>query len=137
VLTIAGLRSENASSDSIFAHPPGPGFLGEVFASAKDVYVRAGWSRYWIRQALEAEDSTDLWRFGLLAEKLVDWRFARDFAAYSTNQKPQFRLFSGELHLRLSKAAEARRKKRKSTLFGLDLPSNDVLQMIAKSRIQF
>lgn len=136
-LTVAGLRFENEHSGSLFERTPGPGFLGEVFERAKDVYVRAGWTKHWLGLALGAESPIDLWRFGQLAENLADWRFAREFAILSSAQKPEFRLFSGELHMRLSKAAEARRSKRRSKLFGLEPPNHEVLRELAKSRIQF
>lgn len=136
-LTIAGFRVENALSDLIFAQAPEPGFLGDVRSKAGEAYLRSSWTRHWIQQALEALHPSDLWRFGLLAEKIADWRFACDFERYGRNQSSPFRMFSGELYSRLVKAAQARRKKRESTLFGMDMPGNDVLQMIAKSRLQF
>jgi len=127
-LTILGLRLFDDQSDRNLARFAGPGFLGQVTASAMKNSRRARLAQHWIERAQNASDPIDFWRFGKLAEGVADWRFAPEFE--NGRDGPLLDRLGEELRARLQKAAEARTEKRKKTLFGLTVPDQDLLRVL-------
>jgi hypothetical protein len=127
-LTIAGFRQRNDCSKKILGQRWGSGFLGQAAATAQKNYRRAEWARRWLEETACAADPVDFWRFGKLAEGVVDMRFMRVF-----QHLPETELlmrFRAELYDRLKKAAQERLKKGKSKLFGLDAPPEDIVSAL-------
>lgn len=127
-ITIAGLRQPNASSDRIFATRGVRGFLENVRAAASKSYQRASWARYWLETACRADDPIDFWRYSRLAEGVCDLRLISVF--HQMRSTPTLGRFRDALFDRLKNSAEERRGKRKSTLFGLKAPEQDILKLI-------
>lgn len=73
-------------------------------------------------ESLETTCSTEFWRYSVLDVGIADIRYCiwLDSAA----QSEMTRKFGVEYANRLRKAAEARTKKRKNTLFGLKAPDS-------------
>jgi hypothetical protein len=95
-----------------------------VKVAAKN-YRRNQWARHWGNSMLTASDPIDFWRFGKLAEGVVDWRFVNWFG--SKKGSVLLERFGDELYTRFRKAAGKRTKKREDTLFGLKAPDRDLL----------
>lgn len=127
-LTIAGLRNPNEISVSAFERTWGPGFLGEVAEISAKNYQRDRWARHWFNCAHTASNPIDFWRFGKLAEGVVDWRFSSWFE--SGLPCALLERFGAALYTQLKKAAERRTKKRKDTLFGLKAPDRDLVELL-------
>lgn len=126
-LTIAGLRQVNIKSDRVLAEPWGSGFLGEVASAAVKNYQCNRWAQHWFNCARTSSDPIDFWRFGKLAEGVVDQRFVGWFE--SKKYCYLLTTFGDEVYERFMKAAQKCTKKRKDTLFGLKAPERDLLVM--------
>jgi hypothetical protein len=94
-----------------------PGFLDDVAKTARKNYFRAQWADHWIKLFCRTEEPTDFWRFGKLAEGIVDWRFVGSFESFGSGGA-LLDVFGKELYSRLEKAAKDRRDKRENTLYG-------------------
>jgi hypothetical protein len=127
-LSIMGLRQTNTASDRHLTESWGPGFLGEVAASAAKNYRRYQWANHWLESTRTATHETDFWRFGTLVEGVADWRF-RDWFEHAERSAIMSR-FGDELYERLQKAAEKRTNKRKNSLFGLRVPDRDLRAIV-------
>lgn len=130
-LTIAGFRLPSSPTDDLLSGDWGTGFLGEVAAFARKNAMRARWAEHWIRNAQVASDGCDLWRYALLAEGVVDGRFA-SVARCADSAEPWSRFAAGVV-VRLRDAATGRSKKREKTLFGRNVPESGLVQMLRDS----
>jgi hypothetical protein len=61
-----------------------PGFLDDVAKAARKNYVRAQWVDHWIRLLCGTKEPTEFWRFGKLAEGIVDWRFVGGLESFGS-----------------------------------------------------
>ncbi|GJL66758.1 MAG: hypothetical protein NPIRA05_17290 [Nitrospirales bacterium] len=132
-LTIAGLRNTNSISTLAFKRNWGPGFLGEVAKAGDKNYQRAQWAEHWINSMLNTSEPIDFWRFGNLAEGVVDWRFLTWFDCKQNSEL--LKRFGDEIYARLRKAAEKRTKKREGTLFGLKAPDHSLVIVLKDAEL--
>ena len=132
-MTLAGFCFPEDDLAGVFAGNLKTGFLGQASKFALKQRQRAEWAEHWCKASLSAENGVDFWRFGKLAEAVVDGRFARPFFSMASGR--MHAPYQDELYLRLKKSAEERSKERQKTLFGLKVPSDRVLWAIAHSRI--
>lgn len=124
-MTLAGFCYPEEELSYVFANDRRTGFLGKVRAYALKQRTRALWAKHWCDSAIAAQRAVDFWRFGKLAEGVVDLRFTRCFEGLPSDR---FQIpFEAELYERLYKAAEAGSKKRKDTLFGVKAPSDRIV----------
>lgn len=130
-LTIAGLREPNHQSDTLLARSADIGFLSEVAEFSLKNYRRDSWARRWLEAASSASDGISFWRFGVLAEGVVDARTAR--LLEHDRESPTVQLHGEELTERSVRAAEKRSKDRKTTLFGLKAPPQDIVDALRHS----
>lgn len=132
-MTLAGFCFPEDDLAGVFAGNLRTGFLGQVSKFALKQRQRAEWAEHWCKASLSAENGVDFWRFGKLAEAVVDGRFVRSFV--SGGGGSMHAPYEDELYVRLKKSAESRNKERQKTLFGLKVPSDRMLWTIANSRI--
>ncbi len=131
-MTLAGFCFPDEDLDYVFVQDRHTGFLGSVLEYASKERERAVWAAHWCGSAIAAETSIDFWRFGKLAEGVVDPRFVRAFENFTGDNANA--AFVSELSVRLHKAAKERAKRRKDTLFGAKLPSDSIAWAMRESR---
>ena len=125
-LTIASLRKANPDSDKQLARTFGGRFLFAVKEHAIATYEKNEWAEHWFNLASKAADPVDFWRFGNLAEHIVDRRFAH----WSEKGTSTFPSFECDLMTRFNSSAQKRSKKREETLFGLPAPSSELKRVL-------
>jgi hypothetical protein len=131
-VTLAGFCLPDEDLDYVFVQDRRTGFLGSVHEHASKQRERAVWAAHWCRSAIAADTTIDFWRFGKLAEGVVDPRFVRASDRFAENNKNA--AFISELWVRLHKAAKKRAKDRKDTQCGIKVPSDSITWAVRESR---
>jgi hypothetical protein len=119
-LTICGFRKSCSQADRILAKDYGPGYLGSVANSSRDVARRARWFGYWRDEALQSDNSVLFWRAADLASRCVSRGGLIERLAVREGT-PSW-LHGATWIERLGKGAEKRTKKRGDLLYGLKKP---------------
>ena len=133
-MILAGFCTPAEDVRYVFAAERKSGFLKEVHLFALKQRTCALWAAHWCDRALKAADPVDFWRFGNLAEGVVDRRFVDMFENRSARGRQV--AFEAELFERLEKAAKDRSEKRQKTLFGLRAPSDQVVVAMRRGLAQ-
>lgn len=121
-LTVLGFGLESAeTTQRLVDASTGPGYLGQVAVKAREAYDRARWAKSWRHTMIRATDPSHYWRAGVLVAKLVDPRcdLWSDTVAPGSIAETFDPLFKAAFRRRMDRWAQ----KRKSSLFGLTLPT--------------
>lgn len=131
-ITIAGLRRTNRHSSEVLARNWPGQFLGAAAKAARYAYERDEWTRHWLELALGSSDAESFWRYGLLASAAADRRALiwADFRRIRIAEQT----LGGELRKPIERRAKKASDKREKTLYGIDKPTREQLQIMAEAR---
>ena len=118
-LAIASLRNRNPASDHIMQLTFKGQYLSDVSERARKNYEKNRWAQYWFECVASSTGSVDFWRFGNLAEGIVDKRYVHWCMHADATVSSRHR----DLLTRFKSASRKRSKLREDTLFGHKAPS--------------
>lgn len=111
------------------------GFLHDAYKAAKYALERHQWSRHWAWQIQIASKEIDFWRAGVLLAKIVDGRFSwSDVNGDAPTALVQ--RFAITLEDPIRERIRKWKNKRESTLFGMDAPEINFLNLLPFSAVQ-
>ena len=127
-LMAAGFSDHSQYNENVLnRYGSADGFIGEVHDAARYAYDRNRWARHWFERMCGAHDNVDFWRFSILFTKIVDGRFDLWRSEYKEWSEPM-RLFWPSVKNRLRNRLRKWENKRKSELFGQDVPDRVFLR---------
>jgi hypothetical protein len=129
-LTLAGMRAQDAGDYDPLAREWGSGVLGDVAQAARRARECHLWMTTWLRRASEAESPVDVWRLATLGERLADSRVRHAWRTLEESRSPTFTMFAADIYERFLKHATKRTERRRTTLFGLPAPADDLRRVL-------
>ncbi|MBY0492408.1 MAG: hypothetical protein K2R93_21415 [Gemmatimonadaceae bacterium] len=124
-LTITGLRAQDANEHDPLARVWG-GLLGEVARAAQSARECNRRMVTWLERSSAAASSVDVWRYATLGERLADSRVRDVWRGLDASRSLTFDQFAPDIYERFLTRAKRRTEERRSTLFGLPAPAEDL-----------
>ena len=123
-LIVLGFGAPSASADALLASYDGvQGLIGKAADAARFAYDRNQWALAWRDRMAGAETPSEVWRYSLLMNKIIDGRSSL-WPAVPPEAKARWGRLAATIRDRTKRRIERWKSKRENTLFGGKLPGD-------------